>query len=280
MKRKSVRLALCLGVLSAALACSALAAEGVSTPEFTTAEADCTVTCTDGKYTAATAAGTQAGKEYALLVVRGTPADYSVSQDTIMYIDQQTATKSGVSFSDFIPKGVPNSVVLLGGEFDGENSPKVLGTLVGQGVEVSGSVDVMVSSNVTLTLYDASGAQVGSPVVMDSDKSYSISSVPEGTYCIKASKPGFVSGLAQITVGSEDLVKVEVPLYGGDVNTDLMINAVDLLALLEDFGKSEADGIESEYADINEDTMVNAVDLLELLDNFGMSDEKIPSSGT
>ena len=269
--KKWIRLGLCLGVLTAALTCSALAA----TPDYTTDSAG-TVTYAEGKYTASYANATS-GNQYVILVVKGSADDYSISENTIMYIDQKAAESETISF-DFIPKSTPDCVVLLGGEFSDGQSPKVLGALIGQGVEISGTVDIGVSvtSNVTLTVYHPDGTSAGSST-MSSDGSYAISSIPEGTYYIKASKPGFVSNMVEVIVtGEENVGEISVMLYGGDVNTDKMINAADLLALLSDFGKTEQDSITNGYADINEDTAVNAADLLELLANYGNVDATLP----
>lgn len=277
--RKMLRLGLCLSVLAAALTCSALAA-GQATEGYTTANDGCTVTYDEGtgKYTASYT-GAIEGKQYALLVVKGTEESHPIGDDTIMYIDQMAATADGVSFT-FIPKSTPNCVVLLGGDFGEEtsSSPVTLGTLIGKGVEVSGSVDigVNVTSNITLTLYNPDGTSVGSSS-MNSDGNYSISSIPEGTYYVKASKAGFVSNAVKVIVtGEGNIGGVSVTLYGGDVNTDKMINAADLLALLSDFGKTGQDSITNGYADINEDTAVNAADLLELLANYGKVDATLP----
>lgn len=269
--RKMLRLGLCLGVLAAALTCSALAAED----EYTT-NVDGTVTYVEaGKYTASYT-GTIAGKQYALLVVKGTEANHPISDDTIMYIDQKAAEGTTISF-EFIPKSTPDCVVLLGGVFNGEvTSPVTLGTLIGRGVEVSGTVDIGVSvtSNITLTLYNPDGTSAGSSS-MSSDGSYSIPSVSEGTYYIKASKPGFIGGLVEVTVtGDGNVSAVTVPLYGGDLNSSGGINSVDLMALLNDFGATE--DMKNPYSDINESGGVNAVDLMELLNNFGRNDEKLP----
>lgn len=275
--KRLLRLGLCLGVLAAALTCTALAA-GVNTEGYTTANEGCTVTYdeTEQKYTAAYA-GTKTENQYVLLVVKqDDEGGYSISENTIMYIDQQEATAEGVSFT-FIPRSTPDCVVLLGGEFSNGESPKTLGTLIGKGVEVSGSVDigVNVTSNITLTLYNPDGTTAGSSS-MNGDGNYSIPSIPEGTYYIKASKPGFIGGLVEVTVtGDGNVSAVTVPLYGGDLNTNGSINSVDLMALLDDFGAAKAEDMKNLYSDINENGMVNATDLMELLNNFGKEDGKL-----
>ena len=124
--KRMIRALLAAAVLVSSLTVSAFAA----TDGYTT-DIDGTVTCADGKYTASYT-GAEAGSQYVLLVVEGTPEDYSVSQASILYINQVAADANGVvTFSDFIPMNVANSVVLLGGYFS-DGSPKVLGTILSQ----------------------------------------------------------------------------------------------------------------------------------------------------
>ena len=113
--RHWLRLALCGGALAALLTCGASAAE----MDYTTnVNGTVTYDSVSGKYTASYNQ-TIDGQQYALLVVKGTyengAADYSISEDTIMYIDQMAAGSTGVSFN-FIPRSTPDCVVLLGGE--------------------------------------------------------------------------------------------------------------------------------------------------------------------
>ena len=153
--RKWLRLGLCLGALTVALTCSALAA----TTNYTT-DKQGTVnysasTGSTGKYTA-TYDKVISGNQYALLVVKGTEAYHPINENTIMYIDQKPASGTTISF-DFIPKSTPDCVVLLGGVFEnGVTSPVTLGTLIGKGVTVSGSVTSYNPGNpTTLELYAA-----------------------------------------------------------------------------------------------------------------------------
>ena len=71
-----------------------------------------------------------AGEQYALLVVKGTENNYTVSEETIVYIDQKAADNQGVVSFQFIPKSSNEPcVVLLGGKFNDGSSPKVLDSL-------------------------------------------------------------------------------------------------------------------------------------------------------
>lgn len=124
--KRMIRALVAAAVLVSSLTVSAFAA----TDGYTT-DVDGTVTCDGEKYTA-TYAGAEAGSQYVLLVVEGTPDSYTVSEDSILYIDQVAADANGtVTFSGFIPMSIADSVVLLGGYFD-DGSPKVLGTIQSQ----------------------------------------------------------------------------------------------------------------------------------------------------
>ena len=124
--KRMIRALVAAAVLVSSLTVSAFAA----TDGYTT-DVSGTVTCDGEKYTA-TYTGAEAGEQYVLLVVEGTPESYTVTQGSILYINQTAADANGtVTFSGFIPMNVADSVVLLGGYF-ADGSPKVLGTIVSQ----------------------------------------------------------------------------------------------------------------------------------------------------
>lgn len=258
--RKWLRLGLCLGLLTVALTCSALAATG----GYTTDEAG-TVSYVDGKYTASYNGATE-GNQYALLVVKGTPDNYTVSEDTIMYIDQKAAEGTEVSF-DFIPKSTPDCVVLLGGEFDGGvTSPVTLGTLIGQGVTVSGTVSLQGRtdhSGATVTLTGDGGTFTGNT---DSTGAYSLDGVAPGSYKLTITMPGYLSYTkTTLTVG--DTMTVETKnLLGGDIDANTQVTITDLNSVLSNYMAGGANS-----ADINGDTQVTVTDLSIVLSNYMVS---------
>ena len=272
--KRLLRLGLCLGVLAAALTCTALAAENNSTPGFTTANEGCTVTYeeTEQKYTAAYA-GTTVGNQYALLVVKQDDGGgYSIREDTIMYIDQQEATVDGVSFT-FIPRSTPDCVVLLGGDFgeDGPSSPVTLGTLEGKGVTVSGSVTSYNPGNpVMLKLYKAGTEEVVAETTIAAQtgngkvtQDFTLNSVPVGdSYDLEINKAGHTTyRLTGIPV-EEDMALSALKLLSGDVNGDDKINVSDQNAILGNgtynLSVSEA---AVKLADVNGDDKVNVSDI-------------------
>lgn len=125
--KRMIRVLLAAAVLVTSLTCSAFAA----TPDYTT-DISGTVDydATTGTYSAS-CTGLTSGKQYVLLVAEGTPDSYTITQDSILYIDQ-AGSDGSISFPAFIPKNIADSVVLLGGEFADGSSPKVLGTIISQ----------------------------------------------------------------------------------------------------------------------------------------------------
>ena len=270
--RKWLRLGLCLGALTVALTCSALAA----TSEYTT-DKEGTVdysasTGSTGKYTA-TYDKVISGNQYALLVVKGTEADHPINENTIMYIDQKAASGSTISF-DFIPKSTPDCVVLLGGVFNGEvTSPVTLGTLIGKGVTVSGSVTSYNPGNpTTVELYTAgtNTAPVASTTIAGTSGSgqttqrFELTAVPSGvTYDLKITKQGHTPYWLKGIPVDEDMTLSTIPsLLCGDVNGDGGINVNDLGIITStlNYNKSTNEA-NNELADLNGDNGVNVNDL-------------------
>lgn len=259
--KKWLRLGLCLGLLTVALTCSALAAT-----EGYTEDSAGTVTYADGKYTASYTE-TMSDKQYALLVVKGTPTDYSVSEDTIMYIDQKAAGADGISF-DFIPKSTPDCVVLLGGEFAGEDSPVVLGTLKGQGVTIEGSVKYQGNdSSAVVQLRDKNTNEVLYETVTNTDGTYSIGSVATGEYNLYITKQSYLSYTKAIEVAEDMAIdQVDISNLAGDINDNGKVNNQDLSILLQNYNS------EDKASDINCNGKVNSADLSALLGSFNASD--------
>ena len=256
------RLGLCTALLAAALACTALAAEGEGSVYGTGGVSwdgtKCTVTCTDGLTN---------GNQYVLLMVKDPD---SINDEGVMYIDQAAAVDGAVTFEDFIPKDLPGDgqtwTALLGGEFSGETSPKEIGTLTfGYGLPVNGTVTLQGRTNytgatVTLTGESSFTAATGA------DGAYSFSSVAPGTYTMTITMPGYLSHTINDLAVSGAVTVPDKSLLGGDVNKvgDGYINADDLSVILEYFTQ------EAPYpgADVNGDSYINAEELSLILNNF------------
>ena len=125
MRKKSLRLLLCMGILAALMTVSAFAA--AKAPE--SKAGDLSLDSSSGVYTAVFDEATP-GEQYVLLVVRGEKKgdsySYSMtSADNLLYIDQKAADSKGVVSFDFIPMESYDGVVLLGGKFSSGTSPPV-----------------------------------------------------------------------------------------------------------------------------------------------------------
>lgn len=265
-----IKLGLCIGLAAAAFTGTALAA-GTSTDGYTTANDNCTVTY-DSNSSTYSASYNQAasGQQYVLLVVKGTADAYSVSEDTIMYIDQTAAIGTTVSFDNWIPKGTPECVVLLGG---GDAGPVVLGTLTGQKATVSGSVTSYNPQNaVTLELYK--NGTTDNPVTTatiaaesgsgQKTQNFTLTDVPAGeTYDLKITKTGHTEyWLTGIPVEGDMALNVTPVLSGGDVDGSGKVNSLDQNEILSvnNFNKTVDEAITS-AADVDGSGRINALDI-------------------
>lgn len=270
--KKMIRLGLCMGLLSAALTCTALAADD----EYTT-NIDGTVTYDGGSYSASYT-GTQKDNQYVLLVVKGTvdsegAAHYSVTEDTIVYIDQQPATAAGVSFENWIPMSTPDCVVLLGGEFGDGRSPKVLGTLIGKGTTIEvpkANVSYVGTTAPTMTISNGSNQF---NFTVGSDGSYTASGVPDGQYTFTIAKKSHLTFTTTITIENGVIVGgvPTVELLAGDVDGDDGITLSDLTEILRNYGKS-GDEITADIqsVDFDENGGITLTELSIVLSNYGM----------
>lgn len=260
-----IRLGLCMGLLTAALSCTALAAtEGYAT------DVAGTVTYNDnGSYTASYDGATD-GQQYVLLVVKGTEENHPISEDTIMYIDQTAASGATVTFENWIPRSTPECVVLLGGFEDG---PKVLGTLTAQGVSICGSVTSYNPQNsVMLELY-ASGT-TSSPVAKatigaesgsgQKTQTFTLTGIPAGgTYDLKITKTGHTEyWLTGIPVEGDMTLNVTPSLSCGDINSDKNVNVNDLSIVTSSSNyNKQISSATNQMADLNGDGNINVNDV-------------------
>lgn len=262
--KKLLRLGLVLGVLTAALACTALAAEGAvygtGSVSYDSASGKCSVTYSDGIID---------DNQYALLMVKNPE---SINDESVMYIDQAAASGGQVTFTDFIPKELPANeqqtwTVLLGGAFNGKDSPVTVGTLTyGEGVPLSGKVELEGRTSgkyagATVTLTDGSGASRTATTVADG--SYSIAGVAPGTYTLKITMPGYLSYTINNLEVDGSAVATKT-LLGGDIIVDGQVTIRDLSSMLGKYGSTTSDA-----DDINADGQVTIRDLTILLGNYG-----------
>lgn len=259
--KKMIRLGLVLGVLTAALTCTALAAGtvyGTGSVSYDSASGKCSITYSQGL---------EDDNQYALLMVTDRS---SINDEGVMYIDQVAASGGKVTFENFIPKVLPEDgqtwTVLLGGEFTDGNSPKEIGTLTyGEGVPLSGNVQLQGRTagkyaGATVTLTNSDGASRTATTAADG--SYSIAGVAPGTYTMKITMPGYLSYTINSLVVDGSAITTKT-LYAGDINGNTQVEINDLTALLADYMKTT-----DSATDLNGNTQVEINDLSLLLANY------------
>lgn len=292
--KKWFQLILCLALVVSVLTCTALAL----TPENVVAGDGITCTVDGDKVTGFTVTCNTdlvSGNEYVLMIVKteqqaDTPAalleavkansDWAVGAETILYIDQ-VANASGVSYQNFLPKSITNSVVLLGGEFaNGVQSPKLLGVIMGSGADVTGQVtSYKPTADTTVELYAATDTVHATPLYSTTihadagtgrtTQDFTIHSVADGTYDLVVTKVGHLSYVVkgiEVKGANVDLTAAtgkdyaNITLLAGNMNTDNAVNNTDLGVFRGMFNK-RGDAITNANADINGDGSVNNTDL-------------------
>jgi len=103
--------------------------------------------------------------------------------------------------------------------------------------------------------------------VTKSDGSYKISSVPPGTYTVRAYAPGYlVAELKGVQILPGHIISLPpVTLVGGDANGDGQINLLDLTIVARSFGLCPPS---DPWADITGDGCVNLTDLVLVSQNY------------
>jgi len=249
-----------LVALLGALMCTA--AFAVDKPTFTGVDDSTTEFTMDASgekfevsYTGATSG------QYLILMVKGTKVagsdklDYTINDDSIMYVNQDAATSDGVSFTVY-PKEMTNAKIMLGG---GAGKPVDLGYLEmpePEGFTVSGTAVSWNNTNDAVYLlyaddvadatikaewqsgsYNAlyTGTKTAAEEVTVGGKkmqsqSFNFEEVADGTYKLAIFKPGkYVPKIVEVTVDGADidLDQQKLWLYG-DVNGDGVVNANDI----------------------------------------------------
>lgn len=212
--------------------------------------------------------------EYVLLVAKGTykqgqnSVDVTIDADTLTYIDQQTAKNGEVSF-DFIPKTKTNSVILLGGDFNGTTSPVVIGYIDAKGVTVDISITVNGSGQSgNVTNINVFLVIDGQETPMDgNDGSFLLTETNNGTYTVRVKKPGYLSALTTVTIANQAATVAPVEMFGGDVDGSNDINVQDLVSLIQLWGSPDTPP-EDQHPDIDESGDITVQDLVVLVQNF------------
>lgn len=214
----------------------------------------------DGTYSIDYTEGT-ASNYYALLIVEGEYAQGAtptISEDTVLYIDQATADSNGaVSFGNWIPKNAEPATVYLGGS--NLSQPVLLGYLGQDTFNVSGSVTSQSLYEATVTLTNGDGDEY---TVNTTDGAYSIV-VPEDTYTVKVTVKNHLSYTDVNFAVSEDVTGKNASVLGGDLNADGTINDTDLSTIVNNYTSGNT------AYDVDGDGDVDYDDLAKVTLNYG-----------
>ena len=271
-------------MMAVILTCSAFAAAGVNTERYTTAKEDATVTynATAKNYTVKySGSDLVEGNSYILLVVRGTESNYVINENNILYINQvDNCDGDSVAFENFEPMEYADAVVLLGGEFEGATSPKILGEVFFRGVKVSASIkaynaDVAPVATLYATTDTAHTAPLFTATLGTAEKSGTqyvwscdFEGVSEGSYDLVVTKTGNLAYTVKgIAVGAADLDLTTnaaagismISMIAGEFTGDTRINTSDFNKFRTNYTKTGT-AIIDPATDITGDGRVNTSD--------------------
>ena len=240
---------LCLAVLSL----SALAAENITANE-------------DGTFPASYTDGAE-GEYYAIVVVKGIYAETdtpTISETTVIHIDQVTAGENGALFEDFTPNSNDPATVYVGGS-DLDDGPVILGYINNevQTKQYKVSVAVTADSDAAATVKLTAGETEVTAVLNTETGKYE-ATVAEGTYRLTVEVPKHLSYTKNELVVAADVDKA-VTLLGGDVDGSGTIDFDDLGVVLNNYKTNESS------ADIDGSGTVDFDDLGIILNNYKLT---------
>ena len=144
--KKILRLTALLLALVMCLGMTALAADPISNDTMTVTGKDGSTVTFDSSDASKvnvtyTGSGIQNGEHYLVLVVKGEQTSFEINEDTILYIDQATATADGsISFTVY-PSDVQDSVILIYGTDVGGTGTNELIAAIIEAKYIIGDVD-------------------------------------------------------------------------------------------------------------------------------------------
>ncbi|MBR5536521.1 MAG: dockerin type I repeat-containing protein [Clostridia bacterium] len=241
-----------LVTLLGALMCTA--AFAVDEPTFTGFDEETTEFTLDGdgEKFEVTYTGATSGQYLILMVAEGTDGAYTITDESIMYVNQDAATEDGVSFTVY-PTKMVNAKIMLGG---GTGGPVTLGYLEMPVPDVT--VDVMDTTGTVSAEISADG----STLVVENDQACVVLYTTDGgeTYeALEATKNddgSYNYDLTQLPAGAEVTVAVK-----GDLNGDGKISALEARRiLLASNGNYELTALQQAIADENGDGKVSALE--------------------
>ena len=120
-----------------------------------------------------------------------------------------------------------------------------------------------------IELFGSNGALVDG-AVSAATGAYTLSAPAGSGYTLVVTKPGYLSyTIRNLTLKEgESIETVDLRLLAGDINGDGIVDSVDVICLLDEYGKAP---VVYPYADIDGNGIVDSADLLYLADGYGKS---------
>ena len=231
----------------------------------------------DGKFNV-TYTGAADGKEYMIWAVKGTHTDaneVSFAQSNVLYINQNTADGTSVTFDAFLPMKSEDSTVLVSGQ--GMEAPVIVGYIKGEGNTISGTIGLQGRTDnfggALITFTNCDTGEVVGPITTDEEGAFEIT-LSNGTYEMIVTRAGFLSYTDYTFEVNESINWEEAfdfTLIPGDMNDDGFVNGRDFMAFLRQFGE-EGDDV---LADFDGNTFVNGRDFMTFLRVFGQQATEI-----
>ncbi|MFQ5879413.1 MAG: carboxypeptidase regulatory-like domain-containing protein [Dehalococcoidia bacterium] len=144
--------------------------------------------------------------------------------------------------------------------------------VVDPGVSVTNRVVLQMRSDHSAATVTATGPGFESTVPVAPDGSFEIPDVPDGTYTLSASAPGYLS--AQVTgvlVADGEIAVPATELRAGDVDGNDFVNINDITAIVASFGTVVTDCVDAlgRFVDLDCNGFVKINDITGAVSNFG-----------
>lgn len=184
------------------------------------------------------------GKEYIIWAVKGRETDaskVSFSQENVMYINQNTASGSSVTFDAFLPmKAVESTVLVSGQDMD---APIIVGYIKGEGNTISGTIGLSGRKTnfggAVVTLVNVETSEEFTATT-DTNNAFEMV-VPSGVYKLMITKDGYLSYTNKTyEVSSESEWTEEISLLPGDFNGNGRVELQDYGIFRSKFGGTDS----------------------------------------
>ena len=225
---------------------------------------------TDGKFHV-TYTGATDGKEYMIWAVKErheSVADVSFAQANVLYINQNTADGSSVTFDGFLPMKSEAGTVLITGQ--GMEAPIIVGYIKAEGNTISGNIGLGGRTSgklagATVTLTSTTDPTVKFTATTEADGSFVLENVANGTYKLTVNRSSYLSYTDKtFEVNSETEWAEQITLLAGDLNANNKVDDLDFATLKNTFNH-RGQGL---VADFNGNNKVDDLDFAMLKNNF------------